>query len=107
MPAQQPTLDGTLPEPAHDYASWRDLVWPAFVEVARSGRQFTTFEVAREYQLPEPRNGRSDWGNLAQALAKRGLIEDVDSARSRRPTSERSRVGVWRGTRAAQAGRAT
>jgi hypothetical protein len=33
------------------------------------------------------------------------LIEHVAFARSSRPTGERSAVGVWRGTHAAQAGR--
>lgn len=105
MPAVQPALDGTLPEPAGDYASWRDLVWPYYVAACQSGRTFTTYAVAKEHELPEPPNPKADWGNLAQALAKRGLAEDAGTDRSSRPTSERSRVGVWRGTSAAQAGR--
>lgn len=103
MPAQQPTLDGTMPPP--DYHSWCDTVRRAFVEVAKTGRRFTTFEVAKEYDLPEPPKPCADWGNFAQALARDGLIEHCGFDRSSRPTGEKSAVSVWRGTRAAQAGR--
>lgn len=106
MPAQQPTLDGTIPAVAPDYHTWCDMVRPKFVEVAETGRRFTTFEVAKEYELPEPPCPRADWGNFAQALARDGVIEHCGYDRSSRPTGEKSAVSVWRGTRAAQAGRA-
>lgn len=107
MPAQQPQLDGTLPAPTEcSYAEWVERIRPTFVAVAKTGRRFTTFEVAREYSLPEPPNPKADWGNAAQRFARERLIEEAGTDRSSRPTSERSRVGVWRGTRAAQAGRA-
>ena len=107
MPAQQPTLDGTVPDPdtGLSYAEWCDHVRPAFVEAARSGKEFTTYAIAKDYDLPEPSNPRADWGNAAQRFAREGLIEHVTFDRSSRPTGERSAVGVWRGTRAAQAGR--
>jgi hypothetical protein len=105
MPVQ-PTLDGTLPTPATDtYTEWVDRVWPTFVEVARTGRRFTTFEVAHDHELPEPPNPKADWGNLAQALARHRVTEHCGFDRSSRPTAEHSAVSVWRGTRAAQAGR--
>ncbi|MCZ4602964.1 hypothetical protein O3S80_04085 [Streptomyces sp. Lzd4kr] len=106
MPAQQPTLDGTLPTPAPDYHTWADQVRPAFVAAARTGRLFTTYEIAKDNDLPEPGNPRADWGNFAQQLVREGLIEHVAFDRSSRPTGERSAVSVWRGTKAAQAGRA-
>jgi hypothetical protein len=107
MTTVQPTLDGTIPTPdtGLTYAEWVDQVRPAFVAAAKTGRLFTSYEVAKEHDLPEPANAKADWGNFVQSLARDGLIEDVTSDRSSRPTSERSRVGVWRGTRAAQAGR--
>lgn len=105
MPAIQPTLDGTQPAPADDYHTWVDHVRPAFVAAARTGRLFTSYEVAKEHQLPEPPNTRADWGNLVLSLVRDGVIEHVTFDRSRRPTGERSAVAVWRGTRAAQAGR--
>lgn len=106
MPVQ-PQLDGTLPPaPAADYHAWVDLVRPAFIAAARSGRLFTSYEVVKDNDLPEPPNARADWGNLVLALVRDGLIEHVTFDRSSRPTGERSAVAVWRGTRAAQAGRA-
>ncbi|MET8826037.1 hypothetical protein ABZX40_13275 [Streptomyces sp. NPDC004610] len=105
-PAIQPALDGTLPAPATlSYPEWADHVRPAFVAAARSGRRFTSYEIAVENDLPEPANAKADWGNFVQSLAREGLIEDAGTDRSARRTSERSRVAVWRGTRAAQAGR--
>lgn len=106
MPAQQPTLDGTLPTPAADYHTWVDQVRPAFVAAARTGQLFTSYEIAKNNDLPEPPNARADWGNLVLSLVRDGVIEHVTFDRSRRPTGEKSAVGVWRGTRAAQAGRA-
>jgi hypothetical protein len=104
--AQQPTLDGTLPQPTPDYATWVDTVWPTFTTVAATGRRFTTYEIAHEYELPEPPNPRADWGNLAQLLARHRVIEHCGFDRSSRPTGEKSAVAVWRGTPAAQQGRA-
>lgn len=107
MPAQQPTLDGTLPTDTsgYSYAEWAELVRPYFVAAARSGRRFTSYEIAEEHRLPEPPKPACDWGNFVQSLARDRLIEEAGTDRSARRTSERSRVGVWRGTRAAQAGR--
>ncbi|KOV86099.1 MULTISPECIES: hypothetical protein [unclassified Streptomyces] len=103
--AIQPALDGSVPAPGLDYHRWCDLVRPAFVAAARSGRRFTVYEVADEHQLPEPPNPRADWGNFTQSLVRDRVIEHVAFERSSRPTGERSAVSVWRGTRAAQAGR--
>lgn len=103
----QPTLDGTLPTPTTglSYAEWADQVRPAFVAAARTGRRFTTWEIADAEQLPEPPCPRADWGNLTQSLVRDRVIEHCGFDRSSRPTGERSAVSVWRGTRAAQAGR--
>lgn len=103
MPVQ-PTLDGTLPP--LDYRTWADTVWPYYVAACRTGRRWTCYEIAEEHRLPEPPNPRADWGNLTLALARHGLSEHVGFDRSSRPTGEKSAVAVWRGTRAAQAGRA-
>ncbi|SEC02616.1 hypothetical protein SAMN04490357_0994 [Streptomyces misionensis] len=102
----QPALDGTVPVAGLDYHAWCDLVQPAFVAAAASGRRFTTYEVAADNDLPEPPCPRADWGNFTQTLVRDRLIEHVGFDRSSRPTGEKSAVAVWRGTRAAQAGRA-
>jgi hypothetical protein len=107
MKTVQPTLDGTVPAPDSglSYSEWADQVRPAFVAAAQSGRLFTCYEVCQDNDLPEPPNARADWGNLVLSLVHDRLIEHVSFARSSRPTGERSAVAVWRGTRAAQAGR--
>lgn len=108
MTAIQPALDGTIPEPATglSYAEWCDLVRPHYVDACRTGRRWTCYEIAEEHKLPEPPNPRADWGNFTQSLARQGLAEHVGFDRTSRPTGEKSAVAVWRGTRAAQAGRA-
>lgn len=105
MPAQQPTLDGTMPAPALDYQTWADLVEPTFITVARTDREWTSYEIAHEYGLPEPPKPESHWGSFVHRLARRGVIEHCGWDETSRPTGEHSGVKVWRGTRAAQAGR--
>lgn len=105
MPALQPTLDGTLPTPTTDYPTWVDTVRPAFVEAARSGERFTSYEIAKTNNLPEPANPKASWGHLVQALVRDGVIEQCGWDESSRPSGGHSGVKVWRGTRAARAGR--
>lgn len=88
MPAQQPTLDGTLPAVADDYHSWVDQVRPAFVEAARTGRLFTSYEICKDNNLPEPPNSRADWGNLVLQLVRDGLIEHA-ACRPQQPADRR------------------
>lgn len=101
----QPTLDGTLPEPTLDYRSWADTVRPAFVAAARTGERFTSYEVAKTAELPEPANPKASWGLFVQALARDGVIEQCGWDESSRPGGGHSGVKVWRGTPAARAGR--
>lgn len=106
MPAQQPTLDGTIPEPAApDYHSWCDQVRPAFVAAARSGRRFTSYEIAKDNDLPEPANPKADWGNFVQSLVRDHVLEHCGWDETSRPGGEHSGVKVWRGTHAARNGR--
>ncbi|MEH0542949.1 hypothetical protein QA802_07670 [Streptomyces sp. B21-105] len=105
MPAQQPQLDGTLPEPSLDYRSWVDTIRPAFIRAARTGQWFTSYEIAKTNDLPEPANPKADWGNFVQSLVRHGVIEHCGWDETSRPGGEHSGVKVWRGTRAAQTGR--
>lgn len=104
MPVQ-PTLDGTLPQPALDYHSWVDEVREAFVEAARTGRRFTSYEIAKANELPEPANPKADWGNFVQSLVRDQVIEQCGWDETQRPGGEHSGVKVWKGTRATQNGR--
>lgn len=107
MPAQQPMLDGEIPTPDSglDYHTWCDQVRPAFVAAARTGERFTSYEVAKTHELPEPANPKADWGNFVQSLVRDHVIEQCGWDETIRPGGEHSGVKVWRGTRAAQAGR--
>lgn len=101
-PAIQPALDGTMPEPADDYHAWVDKVRPTFVQVARSGRRhWLSWQIKREYKLPEPPDPAHDWGKLLGRLADDGLIEHDGFGHTR----DRSVVNAWTGTRAAKKGR--
>jgi hypothetical protein len=101
MTSTQPTLDGTLPEPADDYQTWVNQVRPVFVEVARTGEPFLYWQIARSYGLPDPPDRDHDWGRLAAQLHREGF-RWVGGGGLRGPGP---RVRRWRGTRAAQAGR--
>ncbi|MFJ7999033.1 hypothetical protein ACIQ7D_18060 [Streptomyces sp. NPDC096310] len=111
---EQPALDGTVPAApvtaarrrVDDYETWVAEVWPTFEEVAASGRPFTSWEIADEYQLPEPPNSKSHWGNLVSRLRDANLIAQYGWANSLRPGDNDSGVKVWRGTRSARTRRA-
>ncbi|WP_431781766.1 hypothetical protein [Streptomyces chumphonensis] len=105
----QPALDGTLP-PARtrvdDFDEWLDGIRPAFTEVAATGREFTTYEIADTHQLPDPPNPAAHWGLAMSIFRHEGLVERAGWACTGRPTAHHSGVRTWRGTRAAQQGRA-
>ncbi|MEU2236124.1 hypothetical protein [Streptomyces vietnamensis] len=106
----QPALDGSVPsakktatrQRAEDYALWVEIVRPVFENVARTGRRFTSWEIADEHKLPDPPFPQSQWGRLVGLLRDEGLIEAVGWANSDRPGDHGSAVKVWRGTAAAR-----
>ncbi|WP_405536994.1 hypothetical protein [Streptomyces antimycoticus] len=109
----QPALDGMPeldPKPARpqseDYETWLDIVWPKYVEAAESGRVFTCFEIADAHQLPDPPNPQAHWGRLMTLLKDEGYVRTAGWACTNRPTAHHSGVRTWKGTRAAQQGRA-
>ncbi|MER7788586.1 hypothetical protein [Streptomyces sp. NPDC097640] len=109
----QPAFDG-MPEPetpaarprSEDYETWIAAVRPAFEAAAATGRTFTTFEIADANRLPDPPRPQAHWGRLMTLLKDEGWIRTVSWACSDRPTAHHSGVRTWRGTRAAQQGRA-
>lgn len=102
MPAQQPQLDGTLPTPADDYETWETEVWPTYVEAARSGRPFVCWRIAQAHNLPNPPCVERDWARLMGRLHHDGIVRYDGFGFAR----DKSACRRWRGTRAAQAGRA-
>ncbi|WP_458089347.1 hypothetical protein [Streptomyces malaysiensis] len=110
----QPALDG-MPEPdpdptarpqSEDYETWIATVWPKFIEAAATGRTFTCFEIADTHQLPDPPNPQAHWGRLMTLLKDEGYVRTAGWACTNRPTAHHSGVRTWKGTRAAQQGRA-
>lgn len=103
--SEQPALDGTLPAAAankagrrvDDYETWIDEVWPAFESAADSGLPFTTSEIAKTHDLPDPPNPQAQWGKLPSRLIKAGLIEVFATGNSKRATVHGSLVHTWIG----------
>lgn len=99
-----------MPEPpapvgrprTEDYETWCDHVRPVFERVAATRRRWTSYEIADEYELPDPPNPKSHWGSFVHTLATEGLIEHVGYDETTRPGGEHSAVKVWRGTPAAR-----
>ena len=113
MTSVQPVFDG-MPEPetpatrprSEDYETWIAAVRPAFEAAAATGQVFTTYEIADVNRLPDPPCPQAHWGRLMTLLKDEGWIRTAGWACSDRPTAHHSGVRTWRGTRAAQQGRA-
>lgn len=80
-----------------DRDAWEALAETAILAHAATGAAFTTYDVARDHQLPDPPN-HHHWGQLMHRLHDQGLIVPVDWTTSRRPTSNSSGVRVWLGS---------
>jgi hypothetical protein len=92
-----------MPEPPRsEYETWVDEVWPAYVEAAAAGRRFVCWEIAREKQLSNPPDQQRDWARLMGDLHRADIVEPDGFGYAR----DHSAVQAWRGTRAAQQGRA-
>ena len=103
----QPALDGSVPKSRtrqriDDYAMWVDTVRPTFVEVARTGESFLFWQIAHNYDLPDPPDRDHDWGRLAAQLHREGITRKDGFGLTR----DKSGVRRWRGTVAAIQGRA-
>ncbi|WP_432051756.1 hypothetical protein [Streptomyces xiamenensis] len=101
---QQELLFAVGPEARRvdDWEAWLEEVRPAYERAARSGREWTTYEVARAEDLPDPPDPATHWGRLMTLLHAEGLIEPAGWATSLRPTVHSSGVRRWRGTGAAR-----
>jgi hypothetical protein len=100
--AVQPALDGSVPEPCPDFDAWVEQVRPAFERAAATGREFASWHIKVDQELPEPPNPKAMWGQLMHRLREEGLLEPASFTTTR----DGSGVRTWRGTRAARQGRA-
>lgn len=101
MTAVQQPLDG-MPEPADDYETWVEKVRPAFERAAATGREFASWHIKVDQELPEPPKPQFQWGTLLHRLESEGLIRPASFTTTR----DGSAVRTWRGTRAARRGEA-
>lgn len=99
-PGQEP-LDGLdLPDcpPPHTEPGvdqeWAARVTSVIEALADTGMPFTAYQVAQV--AGEPRHFRH-WGRAVAAAHARGLIVPVGATPSRRPSTHRSLVHLWRG----------
>lgn len=85
---------------ASDY--WWQAACIAARELAETGREFTSYELAQKpYSVPEP-DHPNRWGGLIGHMRAEGLIEPVGWENSKRGTSKGSGLRVWRGTEKAR-----
>jgi hypothetical protein len=103
MTAIQPALDGTLPpKPSDDFETWLAEVWPTFVTAAATGQPFVCWKIADAHDLPQPPCQERDWARLMGRLHHARIVRYDGFGLAR----DKSACRRWRGTRAAQAGRA-
>ena len=77
---------------------WWRAACIAATELARTGRDFTSWELTQPpYALAEP-DHPNRWGGLIGHMRAEGLIEPVGWDNSKRGTSKGSGLRVWRGT---------
>lgn len=80
-------------------AQWRATALQAIEAMAATGRDFQAWDLVEEMGLPDP-DHPCRWGEVFRVAARKGLITEVGSARSKRPTTRSSLTLVWRGTEA-------
>ena len=77
---------------------WWQCACLAAEEIARTGHEFTSYELTQPpYALAEP-DHPNRWGGLMGHMRSEGLVETVGWNNSPRKTSKGSGLRVWRGT---------
>jgi hypothetical protein len=102
MTAIAEPFPGMPTPPQSDYETWALEVRPIYVAVAETGRRFVCWEIAREFDLPDPPNPQRDWARFMSELHREDIVQDDGFGFAR----DHSAVLAWRGTRAAMQGRA-
>lgn len=80
---------------------WWAQATQAVRQLAREGRPFQAYDLVERFGVPEPANGKAQWGALFAALRKAGLVEHHGYTTSRRPTAQGSACRQWIGAAAA------
>lgn len=75
---------------------WHACAMQAIREIAKTGEEFQSYDLVLRYGVPEPANP-NHWGPLLRDAAKAGLIVKAGFGASKRPTSARSALRLWRG----------
>lgn len=78
-----------------DFEAWVAEVWPFYVAAADARVPFTTDEIARKHELPDPPKPKSQWGALPIRLQNAGIIRHHSAGGSIR--AHHSLVHVWIG----------
>ena len=77
---------------------WWKAACIAATELARTGHEFTSYELTQPpYSVPEP-DHPNRWGGLVGHMRAEGMIEAVGWDNSKRNTSKGSGLRVWQGT---------
>jgi hypothetical protein len=77
---------------------WWACACLAVAEIARTGREFTSYQLTQPpYDLAEP-DHPNRWGGLMGHMKGRGVVETVGWDNSSRGTSKGSGLRKWRGT---------
>jgi hypothetical protein len=74
---------------------WRVQAVQLIADLAAEGVVFEAYDLIRR-GLPEPDHS-SRWGAVFQLCGRQGLIDQVNTGRSARPTVKGSLVRFWRG----------
>ncbi len=77
---------------------WKSCADAGIAELARRGLPFQAADVVELLGVPEP-DHPNRWGPRFLAAAGAGVITHVGFAASKRPTSAKSILRLWRGTR--------
>jgi hypothetical protein len=92
----RPRLSGRAAADAPADPAWTDGALSAITQMARTGRTFQAYDVAKAYRLPDPPK-TCWWGSVFARAHREGLIVRVGAIQSTRRTVNSSLTTLWRG----------
>lgn len=95
---KRPSVDEGVEQAIADAdVAWLERATKAVRAAARAGGRFTSDDLREHhYCVPEPAHG-SHWGALLMLMHRRGVIERIGDATSRRPAAAGRKISVWQG----------